>query len=170
MASDISDNGKNERVVDLRNLKDDVLGSDLENVEIERKNKEVKNNELFEDYLKDYDDADPADKLFEENPAGIDKPAANPNNAGDMTPLTTFASVAWSAPDRHHELISHAWRKTVIVLLVGMAFLALFWQNSLLTAVTFFGLAFVTSMHFWREARHERHEICLLYTSPSPRD
>lgn len=162
------------RVLDLRNLdnqdkdevvrneagqEDAVLDSDLETIESERMAKESENDQLIHDYLKEYDDVDPADKLFEESPAGIDKPAITPNNAGDMTPLTTFASVAWTAPDKHHELISHGWRKAIIVLLVGMAFLALFWQDSILTAITFFALAFVTSMHFWRETRHERHEI-----------
>lgn len=151
---------------------DDVLDSDLETMESERKAKESESDNLLEDYLKEYDDVDPADKLFEENPTKFDNPAKTPNNAGDMTPFTTLASTAipgfaqepstslsWSAPDRHHELVSHAWRKAIIVLLVGMAFLALFWQDSLLTAATFFGLAFVTSMHFWREVKHEQHEI-----------
>lgn len=183
MASDISDRRKDQaiddqdffgsRVVNLKDLKNhkqseadpanDTLDSDLETMESERKAKESENNDLIEDYLKEYDDTDPADKLFEGNPSKIDTPKEIPDNPGIMQGPTVFpatlTSLAWSAPDKHHELISHAWRKAVIVLLVGMAFLALFWQDSLLTAVTFFGLAFVTSMHFWREIKHEQHEI-----------
>lgn len=70
-----------------------------------------------------------------------------------------MGSFSWTSPDRHDELISHAWRKAVIVILVGMAFLALFWQGSVLTAVTFFILALVTSMHFWREVQNQQYEI-----------
>ncbi|MEK7579661.1 MAG: hypothetical protein AAB469_00475 [Patescibacteria group bacterium] len=67
--------------------------------------------------------------------------------------------LSWTGPDKHHELISHSWRKGIIILLVAMAFLALFWQASILTAITFFALAVVTSMHFWREAVHQEYEI-----------
>ncbi|MBI2003802.1 MAG: hypothetical protein HYS78_02400 [Parcubacteria group bacterium] len=112
-----------------------------------------------------------------EVPQAFDKKADTPDNSGDMTPLTTFAhapleaararsessplmgSLAWFAPDKNHELISHTWRKGVIIILVAMAFAALLWQGSILTAITFFALAMVTSMHFWREARHEKYEI-----------
>jgi len=73
--------------------------------------------------------------------------------------FTSEGSFSWTSPDRHHELVSHAWRKGIIVILVAMAFLALFWQGSILTAVTFFVLALVTSMHFWRETGHHRYEI-----------
>lgn len=67
--------------------------------------------------------------------------------------------IAWTAPDKHHELISHTLRKWVIVILVAMAILAFFWQKSILTAITFFVLALVTSMHFWREAQDQQYEI-----------
>ncbi|MEK7659491.1 MAG: hypothetical protein AAB338_02465 [Patescibacteria group bacterium] len=91
----------------------------------------------------------------------FDKEEVIPNNAGGMAPLATFtsASLAWTAPDKHHELISHALRKWIIVILVVMAFAALFWQGSILTGITFFALALVTSMHFWREAVHHQYEI-----------
>lgn len=67
--------------------------------------------------------------------------------------------IAWTSPDKHHELISHTLRKWVILVLVALAFLAFFWQESILTAITFLALALVTSMHFWREAREEQYEI-----------
>lgn len=91
----------------------------------------------------------------------IDSESAIPNNTGDMTPIATFTStsLAWTAPDKHHELISHVLRKWIIIILVVMAFVTLFWQGSILTGITFFALALVTSMHFWREARHEQYEI-----------
>ena len=112
-----------------------------------------------------------------EVPEAFDKEEKILNNPSDMAPMTTFAhapleaararsesqplmgSLSWTAPDKHHELISHAWRKGVIIVLVGAAFLALFWQGSILTGITFFALALATSMHFWREARQEQYEI-----------
>lgn len=103
--------------------------------------------------------SNPKKEDFLETLPEVDNKEPIQNNLEDMTPLTTLASMAWTAPDKYHELISHAWRKAVIVILVAMAFLALFWQGSVLTAVTFFALALVTSMHFWREPRHEQHEI-----------
>jgi len=116
-----------------------------------------------DDYFKEYEDIDPADRLFEKNLTGIDKPGPIPNNAGDMTgnmsPLATFTGLAWTGPDKHPELISHALRKWIIVILVAMAFGALFWQRSIFTGITFFALALVTSMHFWREAVHHQYEI-----------
>ncbi len=94
-----------------------------------------------------------------ETPQTFDKEAEISNNLGDMTPLTTLASLAWTAPDKNHELISHTLRKWIIVILVAVAFAAFFWQGSILTAITFFALALVTSMHFWREAAHHQYEI-----------
>jgi len=110
------------------------------------------------DYFKEYEDIDPADRLFEENPTEVDNQEAIQNNAGDMAPLATLTSLSWTAPDKH-QLVSHALRKWAIVILVVMAFVSFFWQESILTAVTFFFLAVVTSMHFWREARQENYEI-----------
>lgn len=120
---------------------------------------ESSDREPLEDHKDEYDDIDPADKLFEQNPARIDNSEFFHNNSGNMAPFTTLASLSWESPDRHHELISHSWRKAIIVILVAMAFLALFWQGSILTAVTFFAIALVTSMHFWQEARQEQYEI-----------
>ena len=125
------------------------------------------------------------DDFFEklETPEVFDRNEEVPNNAGDMAPLATLTStpqfplsgpelfnpefiagpieklVAWTSPDKHHELISHTLRKWVVVVLVVMAFLAFFWQGSILTAITFFTLALVTLMHFWREAVHHQYEI-----------
>lgn len=92
---------------------------------------------------------------------GVDKEEMIPNNRGAMAPITTFASLplAWTASDKHPELISHALRKWIIVILAAMAFVALFWQGSILTGITFFALALVISMHFWREAVHHQYEI-----------
>ena len=42
---------------------------------------------------------------------------------------------------------------------MAVAFLSFFWQGSILTAVTFFALALVTSAHFWREVVHHQYEI-----------
>ncbi len=120
--------------------------------------KDLGGSDKDEGYFEEYQDIDPADKLFGETPDDIDKPDLNPDNPDDMDE-DLGGLIAWTSPDRHHELISHAWRKTVIVVLVAMVFAALFWQKSILTAITFFGLALVTSMHFWREDRHERYEI-----------
>ena len=94
-----------------------------------------------------------------ELPELFDRNAEIPNNLGGMAPLASLASIAWKAPEFHHELVSHSWRKALIVILAAAAFLALFWQGSVLTALTFFILALVTSMHFWREARHHQYEI-----------
>lgn len=99
------------------------------------------------------------EESFFEAPPDIDNEGIIPNNAGDMAPLATLTSLAWTSPDKHHELISHTLRKWLIVVLVAMGFLAFFWQGSLLTAVTFFALALVTLMHFWREAVHHQYEI-----------
>ena len=153
-------NPKNHRK-NIPNLMDDILNeahdqTEPESVESEKKfTKKTDNDE----YLKEYDDIDPADRLFEESPSKFDKKEAIPNNSGDMTPFATFTSLAWTNPDKHHELISHALRKAIIIILVAMAFLSLLWQGSILTALTFFALAVVTSMHFWREAREEKYEI-----------
>ncbi|MBI4117260.1 MAG: hypothetical protein HY451_01050 [Parcubacteria group bacterium] len=96
----------------------------------------------------------------------VDRRNEIPDNPGIMNEamafpatLTHAESLAWTAPDKHHELISHALRKWVIVVLTAMAFVALFWQGSILTGITFFALALVTSMHFWREAAHHQYEI-----------
>ncbi len=137
-------------VLDLKNHKNQKIDND-------DPVSDVLSDERKEEHLNDF-----LNNLNEVGP--VDTPEEIPDNPGIMQgPAavfpTTFASVSWSAPDKHHELISHAWRRAIIVLLVGMAFLALFWQDSILTAVTFFGLAFVTSMHFWRESRQEQHEI-----------
>lgn len=122
--------------------------------------------------------------LPQEDPEGnrkfhypVDNEGVIPNNAGNMAPLATLThaplgaararsvisplmgSLVWTAPDKNHELISHALRKWMIVILVAVAFLAFFWQDSILSAITFFALALVTSMHFWREAVHHKYEI-----------
>lgn len=99
------------------------------------------------------------DQFLKEAPEGFDKNDQVPDNSPNMAPFTTLTSLSWISPERHHELISHAWRKVIIVILAGMAFLALFWQGSVLTAVTFFALALTTSMHFWREAQYHKYEI-----------
>ncbi|OHB17839.1 MAG: hypothetical protein A2913_02290 [Parcubacteria group bacterium RIFCSPLOWO2_01_FULL_40_65] len=141
------------------------------------KNHKVNNNHLFNDIF----DENPADgggagmmpiepTLKSENEHHlndflnkIDNDKEIPDNPGIMQDATglpaIFTSYSWTLPDRHHELISHAWRKAVIVILVGMAFLALFWQGSVLTAMTFFALALVTSMHFWREIQYHKYEV-----------
>jgi len=67
--------------------------------------------------------------------------------------------IVWSAPEIHHDLISHTWRKVLVVLLIGMAFLMFFWQKSILTAVTFFAIAIVTSIHFWQEPKQVNYMI-----------
>ena len=174
MASNILDlkNGNNHKNKPSYQL-DDILDSEKildkpeEPVEpVQESNTGLENETEPEDQEKkpiegvhgeEYDDIDPADKLFEQNPATIDRSNAFQNNSGNMAPYTTLAS--WDSPDKHHELISHAWRKTIIVIFVAMDFLALFWQGSILTAVTFFAIALVTSIHFWQEVRYERYEI-----------
>ena len=91
------------------------------------------------------------------------EPLSTENLESSLEPFTaqvpTDGLVAWTVPDKHHELISHALRKWVIVVLVVVAFLTFFWQDSILTAITFLALALVTSMHFWREAVHHQYEI-----------
>lgn len=112
-----------------------------------------------------------------ETPDVFDKKEQIPNNSPDMNlpatlthapleaararseSLPLMGSLSWTAPEFHQELISHTWRKLLIVILVAMAFLAFFWQNSLLTALTFLALAAVVSMHFWREPKHQEHQI-----------
>lgn len=176
MASNIVDlkNGNNHKNRIGFQL-DDILDSEKTFNEPEEPNEPKPDNNLDSDgeveskipgsepaepvHGEEYDDVDPADKLFEQNSATIDKSDAFQNNSGNMAPFTTLAGLAWESPDKHYELISHAWRKAIIVILVAMAFLAFFWQGSVLTAVTFFAIAFVTSMHFWQEARQERYEI-----------
>lgn len=140
---------------------DSVLEPEPEIFESDEKPLEnlAEENRSINEYFKEYDDTDPADELFNKNPAGVDNSEILPNNSEAMDRLATFASFSWAGPDKHLELISHAWRKAVIVILVVMAFLALLWQGSILTAITFFALAVVTSMHFWREVREERYEI-----------
>lgn len=143
-------NSKNRKINNNHSV-NDVLNDDSEPepIPIEPVNKKEKHLEDFLNNLSQVDSVDTPEEI-PDNPGIMEGPMAFP---------TTLASIFWSAPDKHHELISHSWRKAIIVLLVGMAFLALFWQDSLLTAATFFALAFVTSMHFWREVKHERHEI-----------
>lgn len=63
-------------------------------------------------------------------------------------------AIIWSAPEVHDDLISHTWRKVLIIFLVAMAFLMFFWQKSILTAITFFAIAIMASVHFWQKPRH----------------
>lgn len=147
------------------------------------KNRKTNNNHSVSDILSGDLPAElEPEPLSGETLPKIDKEETIPNNAGDMAPLAIFTrapfearrpeasvddsdiglltrSLAWTAPDKHHELISHALRRWIIVILVAMAFVALFWQESILTGITFFGLALVTSMHFWREAIYHQYEI-----------
>ncbi|TSC90634.1 MAG: Uncharacterized protein G01um10142_338 [Parcubacteria group bacterium Gr01-1014_2] len=135
------------------------------------KNHKVNNNRSFNDVLnEDFSKDEHLDEFLNK----VDSEEEIPDNPGIMgealslpatftsaphLDLADTGSISWTSPDRHHELISHAWRKGVIVILVAMAFLALFWQGSILTAVTFFILAFVTSMHFWRETQDHKYKI-----------
>lgn len=125
------------------------------------KNRKPNNSHSVNDVLKD----EPGEHLedFLDNLKKIDTKEEIPDNPGIMEePMSfpaAFANLVWTAPDKHHELISHALRKAIIIILVAMAFLVLLWQGSILTALTFFALAVVTSMHFWREARQEQYEI-----------
>ncbi len=126
------------------------------------KNNKPKNDHSISDILSDDLKEENEDFLKNlEAPQEFDKDKEIPNNLSGMAPFTTFtqAPLSWSAPDKHHELISHSWRKAIIVILVGVGVLAFFWQQSLLTAVTFFIFAFITSLHFWREAKEEQYEI-----------
>ena len=135
------------------------------------KNHKVNNNHLFSDVLdEDFSKDDHLDEFLNK----VDNDKEIPDNPeimqGAMGLPATFTSAphldladtglfSWTSPDRHHELISHVWRKAIIVILVAMAFLALLWQGSVLTALTFFALALVTSMHFWREIQHHKYEV-----------
>ena len=156
-------NPKNHKINKSHSFSDILDGDSPVELETEPKSIEPDEKPISEqkdnDYFKEYQDIDPADRLFEEAPAGIDKSGPIPNNAEDMILPATLTSLAWTAPDKHHELISHVLRKWVIIVLTAMAFVALFWQGSILTGITFFALALVTSMHFWREAKHEKYEI-----------
>lgn len=67
--------------------------------------------------------------------------------------------ISWTCPEIHHELISHRWRKAIIILLIAMAVLSIVWQGSILSAITFIGLALVTAMHFIHEIKHQRYAI-----------
>ena len=150
-------------ILDLKNPKNQKIDNDDPVSDVlsdERKEEHLDN---FLNNLKEVKKVDTPEEI-PDNPGIMEGPTAVFPATLASTAIPGFARepstrLAWTAPDRHHELISHAWRKAIIVLLVGMAFLALFWQDSILTAVTFFGLAFVTSMHFWRESRQEQHEI-----------
>lgn len=143
-------NPKNNKVKNNHSF-NDVLGENLQDaaepemMPIEPTLKS-ENNYHIDDFLNKFD----KDKKITDNPEIMEQPLGFP---------ATFASFSWTSPDRHQELISHAWRKAIIVVLIGMAFLALLWQGSILTAVTFFALALVTSMHFWRETGHNKYEI-----------
>lgn len=77
----------------------------------------------------------------------------------NMTENPEADIVAWTAPEIHHELISHSLRKFIIVLLFAMALLAVVWQRSFLTAITFAVMGFVTSLHFQKERRHGEYLI-----------
>ena len=125
------------------------------------KNRKIGNNHSVSDILSGLPAELEPESAPVENLPRIDKEETIPNNAGDMAPLATFtsASLAWTAPDKHSELISHALRKWIIFILTAMAFVTLFWQGSILTGITFFALALVTSMHFWREAAHHQYEV-----------
>ena len=124
------------------------------------KNQKAKNNHSFSDIL---DETSSENNHLDDYLNKVDNEKEIPDNPGVMQDAmglpATFTSFSWTSLDRHNELVSHAWRKAVIVILVGMAFLALFWQGSVLTAITFFALALVTSMHFWREVQHQKYEI-----------
>ena len=124
------------------------------------KNQKAKNNHSFSDILDEtLSENDHPDDFLNQ----VDNEKEIPDNPGVMQDAmglpATFTSFSWTSLDRHNELVSHAWRKAIIVILVGMAFLALFWQGSVLTAITFFALALVTSMHFWREVQNHKYEI-----------
>lgn len=67
--------------------------------------------------------------------------------------------VVWSAPEIHHELISHGLRKFIIFLLFAMAVLAIIWQGSLLSAITFAAIALVTSLHFSKKKIHGEYSV-----------
>lgn len=67
--------------------------------------------------------------------------------------------ISWTGPETHQDLISHSLRKLVIIILVGMAFLTLFWQKSVFTAIIFFGLAIILSTHFLKKAKNQRYAI-----------
>lgn len=62
--------------------------------------------------------------------------------------------VEWLAPSVHHHHVDHRWRAGVIILLLAMAGLMIFWQESFLGAIMFIGLALVASMHFHKEPGH----------------
>ncbi|MBI2626767.1 MAG: hypothetical protein HYW77_00805 [Parcubacteria group bacterium] len=62
--------------------------------------------------------------------------------------------VEWLAPSIHHHHVDHRWRATVIIILLGMAGLSIFWQQSFLGAIMFIGIALVASMHFHQEPEH----------------
>ena len=162
-------NPKNRKVNNNHSVNDVLDGEqELEPVPIEPAKKSDKHLDNFLNNSNEPVSVDTPDEI-QDNPGIMQGPTAPFSATLAHAPLeaarahseslSLMGSLSWSAPDKHHELISHAWRKIVTILLVGMAFLALFWQDSLLTAATFFGLALVTSMHFWREARHEQHEI-----------
>lgn len=142
-------NPKNRKVNNNHSVRD-VLNGDSESPELEPVPiAPTKKEKRLDEFLENLDRIDIKEEILD--------------NSGIMPESTmfpaTFAGLSWTAPDKHHELISHAWRKGIITILVAMAFTALLWQGSILTAITFFALAVVTSMHFWQEARHERYEI-----------
>jgi hypothetical protein len=129
------------------------------------KNRKIKNNHSFSGALNENFSSE---SDLNEFLKGIDNDKEIQDNSEIMEQAqtsfpATFTSASgpfsWTSPDRHQELISHNLRKWIIVILVGMTFLALLWQGSILTAITFFALALVTSMHFWRETGHNKYEI-----------
>lgn len=67
--------------------------------------------------------------------------------------------IAWTAPEIHHHLISHGLRKFIVILLFSLALLALIWQRSFLTAITFASIGFVTSFHFRKDPEYGEYLI-----------
>lgn len=60
----------------------------------------------------------------------------------------------WLAPQIHEQYVDHRWRTAVVVILLVVAGLAIFWQQSFLSAVTFIAIALAASVHFHRVPKH----------------